>query len=354
MNLSSLAQAQPAPQELPKDDRGILAAALHELRDFSPTFIPAGEPTVVATCPVCIGQVGSLGALRVKVVDSPPRLDWFCSLHNGGFSGVQYALAKHRGADMYDLALQRMSPSTKSYTAPEVDPAADHQKEHICENLRRVLHHLKDLGHLQSVPARCRHCLPCAAWLKAGRISRLTKATSDWASVFSLTVRTRKEHASLTAKLRRHNRERRTEDVLDPVQYVSVPFEGGRTVLTNDSTVAGLYRPIHNVGEEIASLVNRMPDGGRISWSSKTKRDNEMKKKKKTDQSRERIGVTKLSSSEISAVCLRFGVPVVRQEQGVRGRGSKPLPTWDVSSLSPDALLGLWSALGVRITKGRQ
>ena len=337
-------------------DQGILAAALHELRDFSPAFIDATEKApahVIASCPVCSGEIGSLGALKVQTVDSPPRLDWHCSLHRGGFGGVQYALAKHRGSGVYDLALQKRStPSAKSYTAPEVDPAADHQKEHICENLRRVLHHLKDLGHLQSVPARCRHCLPCAAWLKAGRISRLTKATSDWASVFSLTVRTRKEHASLTAKLRRHNRERRTEDVLDPVQYVSVPFEGGRTVLTNDSTVAGLYRPIHNVAKEIASLVNRMPDGGRISWSSKTKRDNEMKKKKKADQSRERIGVTKLSSSEISAVCLRFGVPVVRQEQGVRGRGSKPLPTWDVSSLSPDALLGLWEALGVRVTRG--
>ena len=124
--------------------------------------------------------------------------------------------------------------------------------------------------------------------------------------------------------------------------------------------MAGLYRPIHNVAKEIASLVNRMPEGGRISWSSKTKTEKQKKrdeaekkkrpKKKKTD--RARIGVTKLSSPEISAVCLRFGVPVVRQEQGVRGRRSKPLPTWDVSSLSPDALLGLWEALGVRVTRG--
>ena len=68
----------------PQRNIGILAAALYELRDFAPAFVPAGEVPahVVATCPVCVGEAGSLGALRGEAVDIPQRLSWHCSLHN--------------------------------------------------------------------------------------------------------------------------------------------------------------------------------------------------------------------------------------------------------------------------------
>ena len=337
MNLSSLAQAQPAPQELPKDDRGILAAALHELRDFSPTFIPAGEPTVVATCPVCIGEPEALGALRVEVVDNPKRLSWHCSLHRGGFDGIRYALSKHQAAKTSELVHTEIPPSTKSDIEPEVDPVPDHQKEHRCTKQKTILHHIKDLGHLTAMPVRCRHCMGCEAWLKAKRVSRLVDASSDWASVYMVAGLDAKAFASLSRRLLRHGAE-----------YVSIPLEAGRTVLTNDATVGGTRIEPGDLHATIALLVRDMVEG-RISYSSAVAR----KPRKKQELSRSRIGVTKLSAAEVAAVCLRHGVPVVPQEPGVRERGTKAMPTWDVSSLSPDALLGLWSALGVRITKGR-
>ena len=318
-------------------NKGILAAALHELRDFSPAFIPAGDPTVVATCPVCIGEPEALGALRVEVVDNPKRLNWFCSLHRGGFNGISYALGKHKSAQVSDLVLQENSASTKSDTAPEVDPAADHQKAHTCANWKTILHHIKDLGHLTAMPVRCRHCIGCEAWLKAKRVSRLLDASSDWASVCMVAGLDAKAFAAMSRRLLRHGAE-----------YVSIPLEAGRTVLTNDATVGGTRIEPGDLHATIALLVRDMVEG-RLSYSSAVAR----KPRKKQELSRERIGVTKLSAPEVAAVCLRHGVPVIPQKHGARERGATPLPTWDVSSLTPDALLGLWEALGVR-TRGRK
>ena len=328
-------------------DTGILAVALRALADFSPALVPVGKNSqaVLATCPVCIGEPGSLRSLRVEAVDVPKRLNWYCSLHRGGFNGVQYALSKHQSAQVCDLALQGNSVCTNSNAAPEVDPAADHQKEHRCSNQRLIFYRIKDLGRLEAVPGRCRHCVGCTSWLKAGRVSRLIDVSADWDSVFLVSTEGPKAFTALSAKLRRHNLERRTDDCHDPVQYVSVPVDGGRGVLTNDSTVAGSRIEPGDVRAAITSLVNRMIEGGRISYSYSAKR----KPKKKQDLSRERVGASNLMAREAAAVCLRHGVPVV--PRGVRERGRKPLPTWDISSLSPDKLLALYVALGIRITK---
>ena len=88
-------------------DPGILAAALFELKDFAPAFVAAigkdAPACVVATCPVCVGEVGSLGALKVSIVDTPPRLDWHCSLHRGGFRGIIWRCCTARSKSLTSL-----------------------------------------------------------------------------------------------------------------------------------------------------------------------------------------------------------------------------------------------------------
>ena len=335
METSNLNVAHTSGEVSTLKDQGILAAAMHALEDFAPTFIPAGEPVVVACCPVCVGEPGSVGALRVEVVDTPKRLSWHCSLHHGGFSGVQYALSQHQAAKVSDLVLTEIPPSTKSDTSPAVDRVPDHQKEYRCENLRRVLHHLKDLGHLTAMPVRCRHCVGCVSWLKAKRVSRLIDASSDWDSVHIVTGLGATAYASLSRRIRRHGAE-----------YVAIPVEDGRTLLTSDATVGGKRIEPGDLHSTFVLLVSYMAEG-RISGTFSAKR----KPQKTSNLSRERIGVTKRTAPELAAICLRHGAPAVVAERSAR-RGCNPLPTWDISSLSPDALLGLWAALGVRITRG--
>ena len=234
-------------------DPDILSAAIHALKDFAPTFVPATDAPacVVACCPVCVGTPGAVGALKVEAVDVPKRLSWHCALHNGGFRGIQYALGKHGTAKVttlrerlawnhkvhpgvryadpkeYDLAHKKHKDiCTKSNAAPEVDPAADHQKEYRCENQRLILHRIKDIGHLTAMPVRCRRCVGCVSWLKAKRVSRLINASSGWDSVFLVSTEGPKAFAAITARFRRHNLERRTDDCRNPVQYISVPVAG--------------------------------------------------------------------------------------------------------------------------------
>ena len=187
------------------------------------------------------------------------------------------------------------------------------------------------------MPVRCRHCVGCLSWLKAKRISRLIDGSSNWASVYMVAGLGATAYASLSRRIRRHGGE-----------YVSVPVDDGRTLLTSDATVGGTRIEPGDLHATIALLVASMTADGRISYSSGVKR----KPRKKQELSSERIGVTKLSAGEIAAICLRHGVPVVPREHGVRER--KAIPTWDVSSLTPDALLGLWSSLGVRVNRCRR
>ena len=318
-----------------KGNRGLLAVAMAALEDFSPAFIPDEPASVMACCPVCIGEPGAVGALRVGVVGNPKRLSWHCSLHRGGFSGVRYALSKHQAAKVSDLALTEIPPSTKSDIEPEVDPVPDHQKEYRCENQRRILHHVKDLGHLTAMPVRCRHCVGCVSWLKAKRVSKLIDASSGWDSVHMVTGLGATAYASLSRRIRRHGAE-----------YVAIPVEDGRTLLTSDTTVGGERIEPGALHATFVRLVGYMAEG-RISGTFSAKR----KPRKESNLSRERIGVTKRSAGELAAICLRHGAPAVVSERGVR-RGCNPLPTWDISKLTPDALLGLWEAMGVR-TRGK-
>ena len=168
--------------------------------------------------------------------------------------------------------------------------------------------------------------------------------------MFTLTTQGSKEYAALTTKLRRHNLERRTDDCHDPVQFVAIPIDGGRAVLSNDSTMGGLYRPVHDVPAEITSLVNRMA-GGRISGSYSATRK---AKKAKDLVVRVRLGVVKISAPELAAVCLRHGAPkVVPDPEEVLKRGSAPKQKWDISALDADARLALWTSLGIRVWSGR-
>ena len=353
---------------------GILAVALHALEDFSPWVSPAGrglKTAIIATCPVCgVDEPAAVDALRVVQVgkaDEPQRLSWFCYAHNGNYRGIGAALrkheaekprertwTKHESAQVCKLVpTEKNSVGTKSNAAPEVDLAA---KEYRCTSPGLLLNHLTKSDYLEAMSVRCRRCPACCSWLKACRISRLRAATSDWASVFMVETQGPAEYAALTAKLRRHNLKRRTGDIYNPVRYESVPVDGGRETLTNDSTVAGLYRPIHDVTAAITSLVNRMAPGGRVSGSAnKPKKNKELQKEKETDdkEPRVRIAVVKVSASEAADIIQRHGVPkVVADPEEVLKRGRTPRQKWDLSALDSDARLALFLALGIRVWSG--
>ena len=342
--MTTIAANQTACQEGP----GILGFALHELRGFSPKFNPAADDVpahVSAACPVCSETPNGTGmvARAVRVVMStskPVSLAWYCFSHHSGYAGIAAALAKHRASNPRDrsawtkhessqvckLVPTENSVGTKSNAAPEVDLAA---KEYRCTSPGLLLNHLTKSDYLEAMSVRCRRCPACCSWLKACRISRLRAATSDWASVFMVETQGPAEYAALTAKLRRHNLKRRTGDIYNPVRYESVPVDGGRETLTNDSTVAGLYRPIHDVTAAITSLVNRMAPGGRVSGSAnKPKKNMELQKEKETDdkEPRVRIAVVKtVSASEAADILQRHGVPKVASDpEEVLKRGRTP------------------------------
>ena len=195
---------------------------------------------------------------------------------------------------------------------------------------------------------RCRRCPPCRSWRKAKRISCLTDATSGWDAVFTLTTGSPREFTALTTRLRRHNTGRRTADNHDPVQYVSVPIDDGRVVLTNDSTVGGTLVHPTGVAAEITRLVGRMAEG-RISCSVAAKR----KPKKTNELGRVRRGVIKLSAAKLSALCQQHGAPTAPVKEAFN-RGGTQRQLWDISSLGPDARLALFMAIGIRVTGGQR
>ena len=138
-NVQTIAESRPPCQA----DLGILAIPLRALEDFAPMFIPAAGHSrdhVLATCPICVGEPGSLGSLRVEAIDTPPRLSWRCALHRGGFSGISYALEKHRVAmPVIDLVQENLRSICTNSITPEVDPVADHQREFTCTNPGRLI-----------------------------------------------------------------------------------------------------------------------------------------------------------------------------------------------------------------------
>ena len=297
---------------------------------------------VVATCPVCVGEVGSLGALKVSIVDTPPRLDWHCSLHRGGFRGIIYALEKHRADNVTNLEYVELPTCSKvdSDQLPELqDPLPDHQADQRCTDPRRIMQYAKELRRSTVRPVSCKRCLACRNWRKAHRVSRLKDGVAEWATVRRTPALAPGPYAALSRRLRRHG-----------CNFVSVPVDAGRIILTNSALDVGAVIASEDVASAIEELVAMMVDAGRISGTAGTR-----KAKKRKDITWERIGVTKLDDAAVSRVHNQHGCPLVeRDPREVTGRGRMTGPQWDVSGLSPDQLLALWMALGVRVTEGRK
>ena len=284
----------------------------------------------------------AVGALRVGVVGNPKRLDWHCSLHNGGFSGVAYALEKHRAARVSNLEHIELPTCSRSDSdqLPEFqDPLPDHQADQRCTDPRRIMQYSKELFRSTVRPVSCKRCLACRNWRRAHRISRLKDNVAEWTTVRMTPALASAPFAALSRRLRRHG-----------CDFVSVPVDAGRIILSNTSLDIGEVIASEDVAAVIEELVAMMVDTGRLSGTAGTR-----KAKKRKGITWERIGVTKLDDAAVSRVHNQHGCPLVeRDPREVTGRGRTTGPQWDVSSLSPDQLLALWMALGVSITEGRK
>ena len=330
---------------------GILGFALHELQGFSPQFIPGDADDiparVEAACPVCDSKPNGAGqvARAVRVVMStsrPVSLAWYCFNHHGGFDGIRVALEKHRAATVTNLRIEEKRPIPKvdSDQLPELqDPLPDHQADQRCTDPRRIMHYSKELNRSTLRPVPCKRCLGCRHWRRAHRISRLKDNVAEWATVRRTPALAPAPFAALSRRLRRHG-----------CDFVSVPVDAGRVILSNTVLDVGDVISVDDIATAIEDLVAMMVDAGRISGTAGTR-----KAKTRKDITWERIGVTKLDDVAVSRVHNQHGCPLIaRDHRDVNGRGRPTGPQWDVSSLSPDQLLALWVALGVRITEGRK
>ena len=331
-------------------DIGILAVALRALADFAPALVPAGKDSqaVVSTCPVCIGEPGSLGSLRVEAVDVPKRLSWHCSLHRGGFNGIQYALGKHKAEKQHggsEVVPVVSSPCTTS----DRDPVPGHQKAFRCTAGRWKVQNNQSLGLERSMILRCRKCLPCKNHRKAHRRAQVadrlmgcsacdgakTRCAGGCAPVRMAPLDSG-AYENATRLLRRHK-----------VQYAGVPTAAGRVILTRSALLAGGEVARENLGTVIEELVNSMPEGSKISVSRRGKRAQE---NKKTTVAWTDSGSTGLNLVEQGAIRARYGCREVMR----RGASSGSVATmWSVGHLKPDDLLALHLALGIRIWRGR-
>ena len=343
--MTTIAANQTACQEGP----GILGFALHELRGFSPKFNPAADDVpahVSAACPVCSETPNGTGmvARAVRVVMStskPVSLAWYCFSHHSGYAGIAAALAKHR-AKVTNLRIEKKRPIPKvdSDQLPELpDPLPDHQADQRCTDPRRIMHYSKELNRSTLRPVPCKQCLACRNWRKAHRVSRLKDGVAEWATVRMTPALAPAPFAALSRRLRRHG-----------CEFMSVPVDAGRVILSNTVLDVGDVISVDDIATAIEELVAMMVDSGRLSGTAGTR-----KATKRKDITWERIGATKLDDAAVSRVHSLHGCPLVaRDPREVTGRGRPTGPQWDVSSLSPDQLLALWVALGVRITEGRK
>ena len=333
-------QNQSSIQHHTPTDTGILAVALRALAGFSPALVPSGKNSqaVIATCPVCIGEPGSLGSLRVEAVDVPKRLNWHCSLHRGGFNGVAYALSKHQSAQVSNLRHTELPICSKLDTLPDRDPLPDHQADLRCTDPRRIVLHGKKLKRARLGLFRCNRCLACRYSRKARRISDLKGRVEGWATVRRTPALAAKPFAALSRRLRRHG-----------CEYVAVPVDAGRIILTNSALEVGDVIAVADIAVAIEGLIRSMLDAGRVSGTVGTR-----KAKKRKEIQWERIGSPKLDDAAFARVCSLHGCPSIeraRENGHGLGRGLGRAREWDVSGLSPDKLLALWMALGIRITK---
>ena len=344
----------PTPKST-SDILGVLAIPLRELRDFDSRFVPAATDStgtaqpahVLSVCPVC-GEAPGLelasGGVRVGLSRSlPPVLRWYCYSHRGSFDGIMTALVDHQAAkadqavanlDTYPPAVSNLEIAEKrSIRRLDKDPVADHQQAYKCADPRRITHHFKALGRAQSTFQPCKKCVGCRAWRKAHRISRLKDAVSGWKFMRRTPALSPRQYAAMSRRIRR-----------DGSDFVSVPTAHGRVVLTDSCLPVGEVVALADTDSTIEALVVIMLDDGRISGTVATRRKRRETKGKEKERG-ERIGTHKLDEAAEAAVYARFGCPKILLERG-RGRGRR---MWDVSSLSPDELLGLWSSLGIRV-----
>ena len=352
-------------------DLGILAVALHALEDFSPWVSPSErglKTAIVATCPVCgVDEPAAVDALRVVQVgkaDEPQRLNWFCYAHNGDFRGIGAALRKHEeekqnlrerltwnfkvdpgaryakpngGSDKVSTLRpveEQVTTGPKVDRPPYRDPLPDHQADLRCTDPRRIVHYAKESNSSTARLFQCKRCLACRHWRKAHRISDLKGRVEDWATVRRTPALAPAPYAALSRRLRRHG-----------CDFASVPVDAGRTILTNSALDVGDVIAVADIPTAIEGLVGMMVDGGRISGTKRTRKPRQHKEVKW-----ERIGATKLDEAAISRVHNEHGCPLRERDPREAGR-ERRMPEWDVSSLSSDQLLALWTALGVRITK---
>ena len=334
---------------------GILAIALNSLADFAPTFVPAegrAREHVQATCPVCVGEPGSLGALKVEIVDVPGRLSWRCSLHRGGYDGIGYALAKHRS----ELLLLSKSVKAEKIDSSYSDQAAEapilaHRADLRCTSGRWKIQHSAQLGVERSMSLRCRRCAPCAKFRKEhrqalalGRLPVCAACASDHEKGRSLRGQgkclagcvpirmvdlSKGEYATATRLLRAHK---------EP--FAGIPTTGGRVLLTRSKLASGEEIASGALEATVARLVDAMPEGTRVSVSAAEPvpgaDERTIPEKPPTDWVD--TGSTKLSKTEQAVVYGSFGC--IKQRVG-----------WSVAHLSGDGLLALHLALDMRVWK---
>ena len=357
-------------------DLGILAVAVRELKGFAPHVVP-GKQAVLATCPVCIGEPGAVGSLRVAVVGTPKRLSWSCSLHNGGFNGVQYALDKHNDelkAEKVSKLRERLSWNSRAHNVVQyVEPkrgsdVAHTTREQDCTRSDRDQKALRctrggwktqlseKKGLHRNLSLRCRRCPNCKNSLKAGRIAQVIDKLTACSLCQSKKMRCAGgcapvrmaaldsgPYENATRLLRRHK-----------VPYASIPTLTGRVMLTRSARLGG--DEIAGLAAVVAELVDEMPAGSKISESgdkaasgTACKAGKAGKAGKAASEWVDLVGSPKLNIGERAIIYARFGShEVARQSKGV---SSGNIVLWDVSHLKGDSLDALHLALGLKRKK---
>ena len=165
-----------------------------------------------------------------------------------------------------------------------------------------------------------------------------TRVDSKWASVRMTPALTPKVYAALSRRIRRRG-----------CEFVAVPTAAGRIFLTNAELDIGEVVSAADLESTIEALVSAMLDDGRISGTVGTRKAKKDKGIKWT-----RVGATKIDRAAAIRVHSLHGCPPIKRDPDVRRGRTDTTLEWDVSLLTPDGLLALWSALGVRVIRGRR
>ena len=351
-------------------DPGILAIALNALEDFAPTFVEA-TPTipahVVSDCPTCgesPGDEPASGGVRVGTsISLPKHLTWFCFSHGGGFSGIMASLVDHQAvqAESRPDVSGLVNIEKNVFTKSDKDPLSSHQDSQKCTDQRRITYYAPKIRQAKSMQQPCRKCAGCREWRRVHRLSQLKDAVSTWVTVRRTGELSPRQYAALSRRLRRELADTEKRNELDPSvtvtgNYVSVPTSMGRIILTDSNLPVGDVLATSHEGEDyirdsdielsVEALVSAMPDKGRISTSVPRKPETEKEEKEAVVW--ERVGSGKLAGDAEAHVYALHGCPRVLLQEGARG-ARNVAPRWDLSALSDDERLGLWTGLGIRM-----